>query len=50
MLPDLNNFKTTRKRSFVDNDIPRGVRVFYRVRAANRSGVGPWSDPVGKVQ
>lgn len=49
-IPDLKNFKTTKKSTFVDDDVPKGVRVFYRVRAANRNGAGPWSEPVSKVQ
>jgi hypothetical protein len=49
-IPELKNFKTTKKSSFADDDVPKGVRVFYRVRAANRIGTGPWSEPVSKVQ
>lgn len=46
----MKNFKTTKKTSFVDDEVPKGVRVFYRVRAANTNGVGPWSEAVSKVQ
>jgi len=35
-------FKTTRKISFVDDDVVKGQRVFYKVRAVNPAGVGPW--------
>ncbi len=49
-IPELKNFKTTKKTNFVDDDVPKGIRVFYRVRAANTNGVGPWSEAVSKVQ
>jgi hypothetical protein len=49
-IPELKNFKTTKKTSFVDDEVPKGVRVFYRVRAANTNGAGPWSEAVSKVQ
>ena len=49
-IPELKNFKTTKKTNFVDDEVPKGVRVFYRVRAANTNGVGPWSEAVSKVQ
>jgi len=49
-IPELKNFKTTKKTSFVDDEVPKGVRVFYRVRAANTNGTGPWSEAVSKVQ
>lgn len=49
-IPELKNFKTTKKTSFVDDEVQKGVRVFYRVRAANTNGVGPWSEAVSKVQ
>jgi hypothetical protein len=49
-IPELKNFKVTKKTSFVDDDIPKGVRIFYRVRAANTNGVGPWSEAVSRVQ
>jgi hypothetical protein len=49
-IPELKNFKTTKKINFVDDDVTKGVRTFYRVRAANRNGVGPWSEAVSRVQ
>jgi hypothetical protein len=49
-IPELKNFKTTKKTNFVDDEIPKGVRIFYRVRAANTNGVGPWSEAVSRVQ
>ena len=49
-IQNMKNFKTTKKTSFVDDEVPKGVRVFYRVRAANTNGVGPWSEAVSKVQ
>ncbi len=49
-IPELKNFKTTKKTNFVDDEVPKGVRVFYRVRAANTNGVDPWSEAVSRVQ
>ena len=50
IIPAMNLFKTTKKISFVDDDVPKGVRVFYKVRAVNNKGEGPWSEPVSRVQ
>lgn len=44
----MKNFESTKKTSFVDDEVPKGVRVFYRVRAANTNGVGLWSEPLAK--
>jgi hypothetical protein len=49
-IPELKNFKTTKKTSFVDDEVAKGIRTFYRVRAANTNGVGPWSEAVSRVQ
>ena len=38
-IPELKNFKTAKKTSFVDDEVPKGVRVFYRVRAANKTAL-----------
>jgi len=50
VIPELKYFTITAKTSFVDDDVPKGVRVFYRVRAINRAGQGPWSEAVSRVQ
>ena len=50
VIPTMTLLKTTRKITFVDNDVKKGVRVFYRVRAVNSQGEGPWSEPVSRVQ
>lgn len=50
VIPEMKFLTITTKSSFVDDDVPKGVRVFYRVRAVNRSGYGPWSEAVSKVQ
>lgn len=42
--------RTTRKLSFVDDDVEPGIRHFYRVRGVNASGAGQWSEPVSAVQ
>ncbi len=43
-------FKITKKKSFVDDDVKKGICYFYRYRGFNASGNGPWSEPVSKVQ
>ena len=50
IIPVMALMKTTKKTSFVDDDVVKGVRVFYKVRAINNKGEGPWSEPVSKVQ
>ena len=50
IIPVLSPFKTTRKLSFVDDDVVKGQRVWYKVRAINAAGEGPWSEPVSRVQ
>jgi hypothetical protein len=49
-IPEMKLFKTTKKTNFVDDDVTKGVRVFYKVRACNASGEGPWSEAVSRVQ
>ena len=49
-IPEMKMFKTTKKTYFVDDEVPKGVRMFYRVRAANTNGFGPWSQSVSRVQ
>lgn len=49
-VPELKLFNVTTKSSFVDDDVPKGVRVFYKVRSVNASGAGPWSEAVSRVQ
>ena len=50
VIPAMSLLKTTRKLSFVDDEVAKGVRVFYKVRAVNSKGEGPWSDVVSRVQ
>jgi hypothetical protein len=50
VIPELKFFQITTKAMFVDDDVPKGVRVFYRVRAINNSGQGPWSEAGSRVQ
>lgn len=44
------HYKTTKKVKFVDDDVKKGVRYFYRTRGFNPSGNGAWSEPVSRVQ
>ncbi len=50
IIPEMKFFKISKKTSFVDDDVPKGVRVFYKVRAVNGAGQGPWSEAVSRVQ
>lgn len=50
-IPD--NFKiikTTKKQNYIDDDVDKGTRYWYRVRAVNSQGEGPSSEPVSVVQ
>ncbi len=49
-IPEMKFFKYSSKTSFVDDDVAKGVRYFYRVRAVNAAGEGPWSEAVSRVQ
>lgn len=49
-VPPLSHLITTKKLSIVDDQVAKGVRYFYRVRAINRKGNGPWSAPLSRVQ
>lgn len=42
--------RTTKKLKFVDNNVVKGVRYFYRARAINTMGSGEWSEPMSRVQ
>jgi hypothetical protein len=50
IIPKMSHFKTASKTSFVDDDVVAGTRYFYRVRAINCNGEGPWSNPSSRVQ
>ncbi len=50
LVPEMKFFKATKKAVFVDDDVVKGVRYFYRVRATNAAGAGPWSEAVSRVQ
>ena len=43
-------FKINGKIKFVDDDVQRGVRYFYRYRGLNATANGEWSDGVSSVQ
>lgn len=49
-IPALSHLKLTSKMFFVDDDVVKGSRYWYRVRSINRKGVGPWSEPASIVQ
>lgn len=50
VIPEMKLFKTTTKTTYVDDDVQKGVRYFYRVRSINAAGEGPWSEAVSRVQ
>jgi hypothetical protein len=49
-IPVMHFHKLTTRSTFVDDDVVKGSRYWYRVRAANCKGEGPWSEPTSKVQ
>ena len=49
-VPLMQHFKITSKTKFVDDNVMPGTRYFYRVRAFNTTGNGPWSAAVSRVQ
>ncbi len=49
-VPPMQHFKITSKIEFVDDNVMPGVRYFYRLRAFNTTGDGPWSAPISRVQ
>lgn len=49
-IPNMVHFKNTSKTIFIDDDVEPGVRYFYRVRAYNATGEGPWSAAISRVQ
>jgi len=49
-IPPMTFFRQTSKTVFIDDEVLKGIRYFYRVRAVNRNGQGPWSEPVSRVQ
>lgn len=49
-IPPMTHLRITSKTSFVDDDVAKGVRYFYRVRSINSRGEGPWSSPWSRVQ
>lgn len=49
-VPDMQPFKITSKTTFVDDDVEKGVRYFYKVQAFNSRGAGPMSEAVSRIQ
>lgn len=50
LAPPYPFLKSTSKTTITDEDVEKGRRYFYRVRAVNAAGSGEWSEPVNKVQ
>ncbi len=50
LAPPYPFLRTVKKLKFTDDDIVKGQRYFYRVRAVNRNGAGEWSEPLSRVQ
>ena len=49
-VPAMSFLISTTKSQYLDDDVPKGERIFYTVRAVNSKGDGPWSAPVSSVQ
>ena len=49
-VPELQPFKITSKTVFVDDDVEKGVRYFYKVQSFNANGSGPMSEAVSRIQ
>ena len=50
LAPPFTFLKVTQKLTYVDDEIIKGKRYFYRARAYNRRGKGEWSDISSRVQ
>jgi Asp-tRNA(Asn)/Glu-tRNA(Gln) amidotransferase A subunit family amidase len=50
LAPPYPFLKSTSKTTVTDDDIEKGRRYFFRVRAVNAAGSGEWSEPVNRVQ
>lgn len=50
LAPPYPFLRTTKKLKFVDDNVVKGVRYFYRARAINTMGPGEWSEPISRVQ
>lgn len=50
LAPPYPFLRTVKKLKFTDDDIVKGQRYFYCVRAVNRNGAGEWSEPLSRVQ
>ena len=50
LAPPYLHLKNSLKLSYVDDDIIKGKRYFYRGRGYNHKGFGEWSDISSKVQ
>jgi hypothetical protein len=44
------HFKISKRKVFIDDEVKKGVRYFYRFRGFNANGYGAWSEPVSRVQ
>lgn len=50
LAPPYPFLRTVKKLKFTDDDVEKGLRYFYRVRAINRNGAGEWSESLSRVQ
>ena len=50
IIPELHPFKVTSKTTFVDDEVEKGVRYFYKVQAFNARGTGAMSEAVSRIQ
>jgi len=47
---NFHHFKSSKKNNFVDDDVVKGVRYFYRVRGINANHNGEWSEATSALQ
>ena len=50
LIPEMHPFKVTSKTTFVDDEVEKGVRYFYKVQAFNSHGTGTMSEAVSRIQ
>ena len=50
LAPPYKHLRNITKLIYVDDEVEKGKRYFYRIRGYNRRGYGEWSEPVSRVQ
>jgi hypothetical protein len=50
LAPPYTHLKNHTKLIYIDDEVEKGKRYFYRIRGYNRRGYGEWSESVSRVQ